>query len=245
VENIWVQYKHSSKPKIQEKLILKYLPLVRYVVDRLPVANLPSVCIDDLISSGIIGLMKALRNFNPERGVKFSTYAIPRIRGAIMDELRSLDWIPRSLRKKTHLLEKTYLLLESRLNRPPTDKELSKILDIKEDDVHRLRTEIIYFSPLRLNSKKDDDSKSLMEIIPSPSTDNPMQVIEKEETKKHLKGVIQQLPEREKRVIILYYYEELTLREIGEILGLSESRVSQIHSKAIFHLRAKLKQQIK
>jgi len=239
---ILLRYKNSSDPKTREKLIIKYLPLVRYVVDRLPVTDLPSICIDDLISSGVIGLLKALKDFNPQRGVKFQTYAIPRIRGAIIDELRSLDWIPRSLRKKAHQMEETYLSLERKFGRRPTDKELSGVLGIKTKELHQLRLAMTYFILPSLNSERDPETKSLMEIVPSSYVDDPFQILEKEEIKEKLKQVTQQLPDRERTVIILYYYEELTLKEIGKVLGVSESRISQIHSKAIFHLRAELKQ---
>jgi len=246
-KKIWLSYQNKQDPKTREKLIIQYLPLIRYVIDRLPLLDLPSLSIDDLISSGIIGLIKALDNFDPGRGVKFQTYAIPRIQGAIIDQLRSLDWIPRSLRQKARLLEKRYFLLENKLNRPPTDRELAADLNIKMQELNYLRMEMTYFSPLSLQQKQknktgtDMDTAPLMEIIPSPHADNPLETIEKEEIKENLKRIIEQLPEREKKVIILYYYEELTLKEIGEILKISESRVSQIHSKAILHLRAKLK----
>jgi len=217
------------------------------VVDRLPLANLPSLSVEDLISSGIVGLIKALDSFDPGRGVKFQTYAIPRIRGAIIDELRSLDWIPRSLRRKVHLLEKAYLLLESRFNRPPTDKELAAALNIKVEGLNQLRIQMTYFPLLSLHHIQkgekgtDIDGSPLIDIIPSPEANNPLKTVEKKEIEENLKRIIEQLPEREKQVIILYYYEELTLKEIGEILKVSESRVCQIHSKAILCMRAKLR----
>lgn len=216
------------------------------MVDRLPLVDLPSLSVDDLISSGIVGLIKALDNFNPGRGVKFQTYAIPRIRGAIIDELRSLDWIPRSLRRKAHVLEKTYLLLESKFNRAPTDKELAAALNIKMEGLNQLRIQITCFPLLSLYCTQkgekgtDIDGSPLVDIIPLPEADNPLKTVEKKEIEENVKQIIEQLSAREKQVIILYYYEELTLKEIGEILEVSESRICQIHGKAILCLRAKL-----
>lgn len=247
-EKMWFSYRCSHDPEIRERLIIQYLPLVRYVVDRLPLVHLPSFSAEDLISSGIVGLIKALDNFNPGRKVKFQTYAIPRIRGAIIDELRSLDWIPRSLRRKTHLLEKAYLSLQSKFNRPPTDKELAAALDIGTESLNQLRTQITHFPIISLYCTQKDDKGSgmdrsppLIDIIPSPKTNNPIKTMEKKEIEENLKRIIEQLPERDKQVIILYYYEELTLKEIGEILKVSESRVCQIHSKSILSMRAKLR----
>jgi len=247
IKKIWFNYKYSHNPEIRKRLIIQYLPLVRYVVDRLPLAGLPSLSVEDLISSGIVGLIKALDNFNPGRGVKFQTYAIPRIRGAIIDELRSLDWIPRSLRRKVHLLEKAYLLLESRFNRPPTDKELAAALNIKMEGLNQLRIQMTYFPVLSLHHVQkgekgtDIDGSPLIDVIPFPEANNPLKTVEKKEIEENLKRIIERLPEREKQVIILYYYEELTLKEIGEILKVSESRVCQIHSKAILCMRVKLR----
>jgi len=240
VEKIWLQYKKNPNPEIREKLIIHYLPLVRYVVDRLPVSELPSICIDDLISSGIVGLMEAIDKFDPERRVKFETYAIRRIQGAIIDELRSLDWVPRSLRKKANLLEKTYFSLQKELGRTPTNEELAKSMGIKKNELHKLLIEETYFSTRSLD-EREDDSRSLTEIVPSPQAENPFSALEKQETRNILRKAILELSEQERTVITLYYYEDLTLKEIGKILGLSESRISQIHTRAILHLRSRLK----
>ena len=224
----------------KEKLIKGYLPLVKYVVDRLPVSYLPQISKADLISSGIIGLLKALDNFDPSKGVKFRTYAIPRIRGAIMDELRRLEWVPRSLRQKAHLLEKTYISLEKKLGRPPTDEEISQKLNISEKDLLKLYSNMSYFSPVSLSSKSGEDGKTLMEKTASTKSDDPFEILRKKEMKKILQETLEKLPKREKMVIVLYYYEELTFKEIGHILNISESRVSQIHGKVILKLRATL-----
>jgi RNA polymerase sigma factor for flagellar operon FliA len=224
----------------KEKLVMDYLPLVKYVVDRLPVASLPQVSREDLISSGVIGLLKALESFDPSRGVKFKTYAIPRIRGAIVDELRRLDWVPRSLRKKADLLEKIHSSLERKLGRTPTDKELSRELNISQEDLYKLYTRVNYFFHISLNSETQEEGRSLIEKIASPDAQDPVEILKREEMRKILKKVLEELPVRERMVIVLYYYEELTLKEIGHILGISESRVSQIHGKVILKLRSAL-----
>jgi len=245
MEKIEQKYNKSNNgnSKIKEETILKYLPLVKYVVNRLPLGNLPGISKDDLISSGIIGLIKASNNFDSSRGIKFKTYAIPRIRGAIIDELRSLEWIPHSLLKKANLLEETYISLERELGRRPKNREIAKKMGITERSLHYIQLNKTYFSPLSLNTSTDE-GKSLIEKIPSSGTENPLKILEKKEIGKYLKEIIQNLPERERKIIILYYYEELTLKEIGKTLGLSESRISQIHSKTILYLRSKLKARI-
>jgi len=234
--NLWKSYSSDAK----EELVINYLPLVKYVVDRLPVSLLPQISKEDLISSGVIGLLKAIDSFDPSKGVKFKTYAIPRIKGAIMDELRRLDWIPRSLRKKTGLLEESYSRLEKKLGRAPTDQELSQELNISEDDLRKLYIQMSNFSWLSLDEELGEEEKNLLEKIPSHNVENPWQTLRKKEIKDIIKKILEELPERERTIMILYYYEELTLREIGSILGVSESRISQIHSKIILKLRCKL-----
>jgi len=224
----------------KEKLVMKYLPLVKYVVDRLPVSSLPQVPREDLIGSGIIGLLKALESFDSSRGVKFETYAIPRIKGAIMDELRRLDWVPRSLRQKVNLLEKTYACLEKKLGRCPTDKEISQELDISEQELYKLYTQMNYSSLISLNDKFEEDERVLIEKVASTNSEDPLEVLKKKDIKKLLKKALERLSLRERMIVILYYYEELTLKEIGHILGISESRVSQIHGKIMLKLRSRL-----
>jgi len=224
----------------KEKMIVEYLPLVKYVVDRLPFASLPQVSREDLISSGIIGLLKAVESFDPSRGIKFKTYAIPRIRGAIIDELRRLDWIPRSLRKKASHLEEAYFSLERKLGRAPTESELSKELNICEEELFKLIAHVNCFSPVSLENEVTGEGKSLLEKIASSEAENPIEVLEKKEIKERIREVLEKLPFREKMVIILYYYEELTFKEIGRVLGVSESRVSQIHGRVMLKLRSTL-----
>lgn len=239
-DNLWKDY-NSYTSELKEKLIVSYLPLVRYVVDRLAVSFLPQISREDLISSGVIGLLKAVESFDPSKGVKFKTYAIPRIKGAIMDELRRLDWIPRSLRKKAGILDETYSRLEKKLGRTPTDRELSEELNISEEDLHKLYIQMGSFSCMSLDEQLDKQEKSLLEKVPSPYAEDPIHTLERKEIERIMKKILEDLPERERTIMILYYYEELTLKEIGSVLGISESRVSQIHSKVILKLRSKLR----
>ena len=223
----------------KEKLIIRYLPLVKYVVDRLPVSFLPQVSREDLISSGVIGLLKAMESFDPSRGVKFKTYALTRIKGAIMDELRRLDWVPRSLRKKADILEETFISLERKLGRTPTDKEIAEELNISEGDLYKLYTQVNHFSWVSLE-QTDEKKKSFREKVASVEAENPLDVLEKEELKEILRRALENLSPRERMVIILYYYEELTFKEIGQLLGVSESRVCQIHGRVILKLKSVL-----
>ncbi len=223
----------------KEKLVIRYLPLVKYVVDRLPVSFLPQVSREDLISSGVIGLLKAMESFDPSRGVKFKTYALTRIKGAIMDELRRLDWVPRSLRKKADILEETFISLERKLGRTPTDKEIAEELNISEGDLYKLYTQVNHFSWVSLE-QTDEKKKSFREKVASVEAENPLDVLEKEELKEILRRALENLSPRERMVIILYYYEELTFKEIGQLLGVSESRVCQIHGRVILKLKSVL-----
>jgi RNA polymerase sigma factor for flagellar operon FliA len=217
---------------------------VKYIAGRIAVSMPPTVEFDDLVSYGILGLIDAIDKFNPKQGSKFKTYATVRIRGAIFDELRLLDWVPRSIRQKSKELEEVYTRLEHQLGRAATDEEVASALGITVEELEKL---IVQVSGLSLSSLDDmwrigDDSDevSMMDTIESPPSKNPDALIEKEEIKKTLVEAINRLPEKEREVIALYYYEELTLKEIGEVLGVTESRVSQLHTKAILRLRGSL-----
>jgi RNA polymerase sigma factor for flagellar operon FliA len=249
IETLWKEYKETGSKVAKDKLLLEYAPLVKYIANRIAV-NLPaSVDRDDLISSGIFGLVKAVETFEPERGFKFETYASHKIRGAILDELRALDWIPRSVRQKARELQQVYAKLENELGRIPYDDEVCKALNISLKEFEDILSEI---SPATLVSleealpDRDADSKELrvIDTIEDPGSENPLKELSFNEVKNILKEAIASLPEKEKLVIALYHYEELTLKEIGVVLDISESRVSQIHSKVILKLRAKLLQKI-
>jgi RNA polymerase sigma factor for flagellar operon FliA len=228
----------------REELILKYSPLIKYVAGRLAMRLPPNISQDDLMSSGVIGLMDAIEKFDPSKEIRFKTYAEFRIRGAMLDELRSLDWIPRSIRKKTAELEKTYEYLEKELNRPAEDKEVAEALGISIEKFYKLldKTKNITFLDIETIRRRmpDNNENDLFDLIADDSEINPFVLFNKTEIKEILIKAIEALPEKEKIVISLYYYEDLTMREIGEIMGYTESRISQMHTKAMLRLRVRL-----
>jgi len=228
----------------RDKLIVKYLPLVKYVLGKVSIYLPQHLDEEDLIEAGIIGLIDAAEKFDRGRQVKFKTYAIPRIRGAILDELRSQDWIPRSARKKAHMLEDAYNVLRDRWDRDPTIDEMAEELGVTPKEVNKLLSDVSFASLLSLETSQDDREEGSSTIgagLTNPRAINPGDACELAEEKRRLADAIASLPDQERLVITLYYFEDLLLKEIGEIMGISESRVSQLHSKAIFMLRAKMK----
>ncbi|NPA48423.1 MAG: FliA/WhiG family RNA polymerase sigma factor [Thermodesulfobacteria bacterium] len=229
----------------RNELIIKYAPLIKYVAGRLAMKLPPNVDINDLISAGVMGLIDAINRFDPDRNIQFKTFAEFRIRGAMLDELRSLDWVPRSVRKKAALLEKTYQELEQELGRPVEDDEVAKALGITIDEFYRLleETKNVSFVDIENIKRKipDLNEEDIFDLIEDPDQPDPFEDCELRELRDVLAEAIDELPEKEKLVLSLYYYEGLTMREIGEILGYTESRISQLHSKALTRLRAKLK----
>lgn len=241
---IWCAYKGTGDSDSREHLILHYSPLVKYVAGRLSASLPQSVDTADLISYGLFGLIDAIEKYDPERGIKFETYAIARIKGAIIDELRSLDWVPRSVRSKARQLENAYITLEHRLHRTPTDSEVAAEMGVSAEEYHDLLsrlsyTSIVSFEELWIGGDRDEKS-DVLSVIPDHSADDPVALFETEEAKEILATAIEKLPERERVVIALYYYEGLTLKEIGRVLGVTESRVSQLHTKAVLRMRARL-----
>ncbi len=242
---LWATFKETADATAREELILNYSPLVKYVAGRLS-ANLPQTVDNaDLISYGIFGLIDAIEKFDTTRGIKFETYAIARIKGAIIDELRALDWVPRSVRSRARDIEKAYIILETKLRRTPSDSEVAQELGIPIKDLHDTFTKLSYtsvvsFEELWSSGGEKDERTSLVSMIQDHSAEDPVATYEGEEVKTILSRAIERLPEREKIVIALYYYEGLTLKEIGEVLGVTESRVSQLHTKAVLRLRARL-----
>jgi RNA polymerase sigma factor for flagellar operon FliA len=199
---------------------------------------------DDLVGYGVFGLFDAIEKFDPDKHVKFKTYAVTRIRGAIFDELRSIDWVPRSVRQKTREIEETVRRLEASLGRAASDQEIANELGMTLKDFEKIMMRISSTSILSLNdvwyTGEDNDKVSIADSIESPQSLNPDTIVEKDEIKRVIVQSIQELPEKEKKVLVLYYYEDLTLKEIGQILEVTESRISQLHTKAIMRLRAKL-----
>jgi len=208
-------------------------------------AGMPgSVEFDDLVGFGQFGLLDAINKYDPSKNVKFKTYAVTRIRGAIFDELRHLDWIPRSVRQKSREIEDAIVATESKLGRPATDEEISKEMGISLDAYHKTVMKVSGTSVLSLNdvwySGDENDSMSIGDSIESPSSMNPDAIVEREEVRRVIIEAINELPEKEKMVLVLYYHEDLTFREIGQVLQVSESRISQLHTKANLRLRSKL-----
>jgi len=243
LEVVWREFKDSGAQNAREQLILHYAPLVKYVAGRLGAGLPQSVEQSDLISNGMFGLMDALDKFDPGREVKFETYAIPRIRGAIIDELRAMDWVPRSIRSKARGVEKAHTQLEAKLGREPTDQEVAEKLDLKLGELHDVLTQISLVSVMALEESvggEDGDQRSLIDTLADVAGGDPTANLEGQEMRGILSAAINSLTEREKVVITLYYFEGLTLAEIGEILGVTESRICQIHTKAVGTLRTNL-----
>ena len=249
VETLWQEYRQNGSKVAKDKILVEYAHLVKYIAHRLAV-NLPSsVDRNDLVSAGILGLIKAVETFEPERGFKFETYAAHKIRGSILDELRALDWVPRSVRQKARELQRTFAKLENDLGRLPYDDEVCGELNISMKEYEDLLSEVTPATLISLEEAMPDRSSESKELriidtIEDPGSSNPLKELGFIEVKNILKDAIAQLPEKEKLVIALYHYEELTLKEIGVVLDITESRVSQIHSKAILKLRSKLLQRV-
>jgi RNA polymerase sigma factor FliA len=242
---VWRSFKEEGSPRARETLIVHYSPLVKYVASRVATGLPANVEQADLVSYGIFGLIDALEKFDPSREIKFETYAIPRIRGAIIDELRSLDWVPRSVRFKAREVEKANAELESRLKRAPTDAEIAGHLGVSLSELHDIVTQISFVTVTALEEVVSagadrGESLSLLDTLADLAATDPVSGVEGTETRAMLAGAINGLSEREKVVITLYYFEGLTLAEIGEVLGVTESRVSQLHTKAVLRLKARL-----
>jgi RNA polymerase sigma factor for flagellar operon FliA len=247
LRDLWRRYKEEGDAGARERLVVAYSPLVKFVAGRLG-AGLPSHVDDaDLISYGLMGLIGAIERFEPERGIKFETFAMTRIRGAIIDELRSLDWVPRSVRSRAREIETVQSKLEHELQRAPSDAELAAKLGIDEDELQISLLEIANSSVYALDelwsiSDASGDQVSLLDTISDPRADDPQESLAGSEVKDALTEAVAGLPEREQLVVALYYYENLTLREIGEVLGVTESRVSQLHTKAVMRLKSALQE---
>ncbi|KUO76128.1 MAG: RNA polymerase subunit sigma [Clostridia bacterium BRH_c25] len=238
--NLWETYSKTKAAGIREELILKYIYLVKFVAGRLYASYGNNVEFDDLVSYGVFGLIDAIDKYDLARGVKFETYAQLRIRGAIIDQLREIDWLPRSVRQKSKELEKAYFEIENRLGRPATDEEMAESFGMPVEEFQKKIQNITTYSIVSL----DDLLEQKREVTSSEEDkqiETPESVIENTETKEILVDAVSTLPEKEKKVVSLYYYEELTYKEIGKLLNISESRVSQLHTKAIIRLKNKFR----
>jgi len=244
-DELWLKYRKTRDPKIREIFIKQYAPLVKYVAGKVAVGMPHNVEFDDLVGFGVFGLIDAIDKFDPDKNVKFKTYAVTRIRGAIFDELRLIDWVPRSVRQKTREVEDAIGSLEARLGRTATDQEIAGALGLSEEEYLKTLQKISGTSMLSINevwySGDENDKVSIGDSIESPASLNPEVIAERDEIRRVIVEAINELPDKEKKILVLYYFEDLTLKEIGKVLDVTESRVSQLHTKAIMRLRFKLR----
>jgi len=239
-------YRSTVEPKIKEQIIIEYAPLVRFIAQKIASRLPPNIELDDMISCGVIGLMDAIEKFDPSRDNKFKTYAEFRIRGAILDELRSQDWVPRSVREKAKLVERAYAKLEKELGRPATDEEMCEELLISMDEFHELINKSKSVSLLNIEdaaAMSKGDKKLMVSLMETSRSANPQSAVGYKKAQEIIKDGIKGLPEKQRLVLSLYYFEDLNLKEIGQVLDVTESRVSQLHTQAILKLKAKLKNQ--
>jgi RNA polymerase sigma factor for flagellar operon FliA len=240
---LWQHYKQDRDARARERLILQYSPLVKYVAGRVSVGLPATIEHADLTSYGMFGLIDAIEKFDLGKGVKFETYAIARIKGAIIDELRSIDWIPRSVRSKARDVERALTSLEADLRRTPTEDELAAELGISVSDLRTTLTQVSLTSLVALDESfvgEDSERQALVDTLQDPKAPDPETTYEDVELKAILGDAINRMSEREKTVVVLYYFEGMTLAQIGEVLGVTESRVCQMHTKAVLGLRAKI-----
>jgi len=246
IQQIWVDFNRGRDSRAREQLLIHYLPLVKMVAGRLKVGLPGSVEFGDLVSSGLMGLVNSLDNFSPERGFKFETYAVPRIKGAMLDGLRDVDWLPRSVRQKSRRLDQVIEKLSIELSRVPHEHEIALELGLNGDEYSRFMESAGTGSMLSLDTRisagDDGEGGSLHEVIPDINHGDPLTDLEEKDAREHAKLLISQLSEQERAVVALYYYEELTFKEIGEVLGVSESRICQIHTRVLATLRVRIKQ---
>jgi RNA polymerase sigma factor FliA len=244
-QSLWREYRRTQNQGLRDRLVLTYAPLVKYVAGRVG-SGLPAhVDESDLVQYGLLGLMAAIERYDPDRDVKFETYAMARIKGSIIDELRAMDWVPRSVRARAREIERAIAELEKKLMRAPTDEEIAAKVGLTEEELGESLTEISRSSIAALDelwtvSSTGGDQIALIDTIEDTDAPDPQSSLSATEMREAIGEAIARLPEREKLVVTLYYYEELTLREIGEVLGVTESRVSQLHTKAILRLKARL-----
>jgi RNA polymerase sigma factor FliA len=245
LRELWRRYKMEGDESARERLVVAYSPLVKFIAGRMA-SGLPAHVEEaDLISYGLLGLIGAIERFDLEREIKFETFAVARIKGSIIDELRSLDWVPRSVRARARAIEEAHAALEAKVGRAPTDEEMAQRLEMSVDEFRDALLEIANSSVLALDDlwtfadPEGGSQVSVLDTIQDPSAADPEAEAQTSELKDRLADAIESLPERERLVIALYYYENLTLREIGDVLGVTESRVSQLHTKAVIALRSR------
>ena len=241
---LWKEFKKTKSVAIRDRLIRQYMPLVKWVAGRVSSGMPDSVEFDDLVGFGQFGLLDAINKFDVDKGVKFKTYASTRIRGAIFDELREMDWVPRSVRQKSKEIEEAIVELEAKLGRTASDAEIAQSMNMTEAEYQNTIMKVSGTSVLSLNdvwySGDDSEHISIGDSIEAPNSLHPDVIVEREEVRRVIIQAIEELPQNEKMVIVLYYHEDLSFKEIGQVLNVSESRISQLHTKANLRLRAKL-----
>lgn len=240
IQAAWVDYKESGSPAARDLLILHYAHLVKYVVGKLSVGLPSHVDRRDLTSYGILGLIDAIDRFEPERGFRFETYAMARIRGAVLDELRHEDWTPRSVRSKARRLAEARSALQQRLHRAPTDGEVAELLGVEPQEINRIESRLRRARTITLDEPASEQRQRLAESLADPTAPTPVEIFESKEMRALLLEAIGPLPERWKLVLTLYYFEGFSLQQIGAVMGVSESRVCQLHNRALRTLRARL-----
>jgi RNA polymerase sigma factor for flagellar operon FliA len=239
-QKLWEDYSKKRTPELQEKIIIEYAGLVKLVAGRLSMYLGYNVEYDDLVGYGTFGLIDAIDKYDFNKGVKFETYASLRIRGAILDQIRKMDWIPRSIRQKQRKIDLAYQTLEQRYGRLVNDEEVAKELEITVDELENWQNQTKVTNIISLDEFMDQGTETKVEKSLTASFDQPEKIVEKQELKEILVRTLETLTEKEKKVIIFYYYEELTLKEISRILEVSESRISQLHTKALQKMKSKL-----
>jgi RNA polymerase sigma factor for flagellar operon FliA len=243
-DELWLEYRQTQSQAIKNHFIRQYMPLVKYVAGKVATGLPNNIEFEDLVSFGQFGLLDAINRFDPVKNVKFKTYAVTRIRGSIIDELRQLDFVPRSVRQKSREIEGVIGDLEAKLGRPASDGEIAEKMGLSEEEYQHTVMKVSGTSVISLNDawygNDESDRLSMMDSIESPASLQPDVIVEREEVRRVIAEAINELPEKEKIVLVLYYHEDLTFKEIGQVLGVSESRISQLHTNANLRLKAKL-----
>lgn len=236
--SLWDEYQNDRTNKaVRDKLIIQYIYLTRYVIGRIKVSLPPNFSYEDILSYGIEGLIDAVEKYSPNKGAKFETYALMRIRGSIIDKIRANDWLPRTIRKKIKEVKDTYNALKIELNRIPTSSEIGEKLGITKEKVDEILASDTNIDSLYDKKILGEESVEIIDTIEDEKTERPEDIVEKKDTKKELEKALKKLPERERMLLVFYYHENMTLKEIGEAINVSESRVCQLHAQAIMKLR--------
>ena len=238
IADLWEQYlQDRTKKSVRDKLIVQYIYLARYVVGRIKVNLPPSFSFDDVVSFGIEGLIDAIEKYHPSKGAKFESYALMRIRGAIIDKIRSSDWLPRTLRRKIKEIKIATERLKQQIGRAPTTKEVADVMGLTEDKINEIMSADVTVNSIYDKKGTGEDSVEIIDTIEDENSQRPEDKIEKIDAKKELEQALKKLPERERTLLVFYYHENMTLKEIGEAINVSESRVCQLHAQAIMKLR--------